>query len=144
MKKIALIPLALCLALNICQAGTPARSDTLHVTAGRNPGEPGPEQSVRPSFDGGNADRFSSWVVRELTYPQEAKKNNIEGRVLMRFTIDEAGRVTDVSVIRGVEPSLDREAFRVVSSSPRWTPARNADGKPIACTYTFPVVFQLR
>jgi protein TonB len=57
--------------------------------------------------------------------------------------IDEYGRVCDIVVLRGVDPALDAEAVRVVSSSPRWTPGYMG-GKPVRVTYTFPVIFQLQ
>ena len=97
----------------------------------------------KPSFKGGDANEFSKWVNMHLIYPKKAKENGVQGRVSVKFTIDVDGRVKDVEVINGVEPSLNAEAVRVVSSSPKWEPARQG-GKPIAVTYFFPVVFQLR
>ena len=98
---------------------------------------------VKPSFRGGDANEFSKWVNSQLIYPKTAKKNGVQGRVTLQFTIETSGRVTNVEVLRGVEESLDREAVRVVSQSPRWKPGY-LDGKPVRVTYTFPVIFQLR
>lgn len=98
---------------------------------------------VKPSFQGGDANYFSNWVNQRLVYPKKAKKNGSQGRVTLSFTIAKDGSVTDVKVIKGVDESLDKEAVRVVSSSPKWTPAQK-DGVPVAVTYTFPVIFQTR
>ena len=67
----------------------------------------------------------------------------MQGRVTLQFTVEADGRVTNVKVLRGVDESLDKEAVRVVSSSPKWTPGRQRD-RAVKVTYTFPVIFQLR
>ena len=98
---------------------------------------------VPPRFRGGDANAFSAWVNSQLTYPKIAKENGIQGRVTLQFTIEPNGKVTNVKVLRGVEESLNEEAVRVVSKSPRWKPGY-LDGNPVRVTYTFPVIFQLR
>ena len=97
---------------------------------------------LKPSFNGGDANEFSKWVNSQLVYPEQAKEQGIQGRVTLQYTIDVDGSVKDVRVLRGVEPSLDAEAIRVVSMSPKWKPGKNG-GKPVPVTYTFPVIFQL-
>ncbi|MBO8445282.1 MAG: energy transducer TonB [Bacteroidetes bacterium] len=97
----------------------------------------------KPSFKGGNANAFSKWVNERLVYPEIAKKNGVSGRVTLQFTVETDGRVTNVKVLRGVDPSLDKEAVRVVSQSPKWEPGKQ-DGTPVNVIYTFPVIFQLR
>ena len=96
----------------------------------------------KPSFMGGDANAFSKWVNERLVYPEIAKENGVSGRVTLQFTVETDGMVTNVKVLNGVDPSLDREAVRVVSRSPRWKPGMQ-DGKPVKVTYTFPVIFQL-
>ena len=98
---------------------------------------------TKPSFNGGDANAFSKWVGNHLIYPEIAKENGIQGRVTVRFTINEDGRLSDVRVLRGIDPALDKEAVRVVSSSPKWKPGM-IRGKVVPVTYTFPVIFQLR
>ena len=98
---------------------------------------------VSPTFNGGDANTFSKWVNEQLTYPENCKKEGITGRVTLSFVVSETGKVTDVKVLRGVHEDLDKEAVRVVSSSPDWTPGQK-DGKTVAVTYTFPVIFMLR
>ena len=97
----------------------------------------------RPSFNGGDANEFSKWVNSKLVYPEIAKENGVQGRVTLQFTVEADGRVTNVKVLRGVDDSLDKEAVRVVSSSPKWKPGKQRD-RAVKVTYTFPVIFQLR
>lgn len=97
----------------------------------------------KPSFNGGDANEFSKWVNSRLVYPEIAKENGVQGRVTLQFTVESDGRVTNVKVLRGVDPALDAEAVRVVKSSPKWKPGRQRD-RAVKVTYTFPVIFQLR
>ena len=97
----------------------------------------------KPSFNGGDANQFSKWVNSRLVYPEIAKENGVQGRVTLQFTVEKDGTVTKVKVLRGVDPSLDKEAVRVVSMSPKWKPGKQRD-RAVPVTYTFPVIFQLR
>ena len=97
----------------------------------------------KPSFQGGDANQFSKWVNQRLVYPEIAKENGVQGRVTLQFTVEKDGSVTMVKVLRGVDPSLDKEAVRVVSQSPKWKPGKQRD-RAVPVTYTFPVIFQLR
>lgn len=97
----------------------------------------------KPSFQGGDANDFSKWVNERLVYPEIAKENGVQGRVMLQFTVGADGKVSNVKVLRGVDPSLDKEAVRVVSMSPKWTPGKQRD-RNVKVTYTFPVIFQLR
>lgn len=97
----------------------------------------------KPKFKGGDANEFSKWVNSRLVYPEIAKENGLQGRVTLSFTIKTDGTLSDVKVLRGVDPSLDQEAVRVVKSSPKWTPGKQRD-RAVAVSYTFPVIFQLR
>ena len=97
----------------------------------------------KPSFQGGDANQFSKWVNSRLVYPEIAKENGVQGRVTLQFTVEKDCTVTKVKVLRGVDPSLDKEAVRVVSMSPKWKPGKQRD-RAVPVTYTFPVIFQLR
>lgn len=97
----------------------------------------------KPSFNGGDANEFSKWVNQNLQYPEIAKENGVQGRVTLQFTVNPDGRVSNVKVLRGVDSSLDKEAVRVVSMSPKWKPGKQRD-RAVKVTYTFPVIFQLR
>lgn len=98
---------------------------------------------TKPMFQGGDANTFSKWVNQRLVYPENAKDQGVQGRVTLQFTIQKDGSLTNVKVLRGVDPDLDREAVRVVSMSPKWTPGKQRD-RIVPVTYTFPVIFMLR
>jgi len=97
----------------------------------------------KPKFQGGDANDFTRWVMSRIVYPEIAKENGVQGRVTLSFKVNADGTLTNVKVLRGVDPSLDKEAVRVVSSSPKWTPGKQRD-RAVPVTYTFPVIFQLR
>ncbi len=98
----------------------------------------------KPSFMGGDpATTFSRWVGEHLNYPETAKENGIQGRVTLQFEVTKDGSVAKVKVLRGVDPLLDKEAVRVVQSSPKWKPGKQRD-RAVPVTYTFPVIFQLK
>ncbi len=97
----------------------------------------------KPKFQGGDENTFTKWVAERLVYPEIAKENSVQGRVILQFRVNTDGSVSNVIVLRGVDPSLDKEAVRVVSSSPKWTPGRQRN-KPVRVVYQFPVIFQLR
>ena len=97
----------------------------------------------KPKFQGGDANTFAAWVSKHLDYPEIAKENGVSGRVMVQFTVNPNGTVSNVTVVRGVDPSLDKEAIRVIQSSPKWTPGKQRD-RAVKVTYLFPVIFQLR
>lgn len=103
-----------------------------------------PEEDVwHPTFMGKDKNEFSKWVKEHQRYPQKAKKAGIQGRVAVGFTIDEKGRMTDVKLVRGVHPLLDKEALRVIKSAPKkWSPGTR-NGRPFAFKYTMAVGFAL-
>lgn len=96
-----------------------------------------------PGFDGGDSNKFREYIAKNLRYPEIAAENGIQGRVFVAFVVEPDGRVSNVRVVRGVDPSLDKEAVRVVESSPRWTPGRQR-GKPVRVSFTFPIIFVLQ
>jgi len=95
-----------------------------------------------PKFQGQDKDYFRKYIEQNLTYPKEAAKNGIQGRVFVNFIVNNKGKVEQVKVIRGVSEVLDKEALRVVKSSPDWTPGTQR-GKAVNVNFTFPIVFQL-
>ena len=96
----------------------------------------------KPSFEGGDASAFTKWVNSQIVYPQAAQAAGTEGRVVLKFKVGKDGSVQNVKVIKSVDPELDAEAVRVVSSSPAWTPGQQ-NGEPVAVSYTFPVIYKL-
>jgi protein TonB len=96
-----------------------------------------------PTFQGQSSDAFRIYIQQNLKYPVIAQENGVSGRVFVQFDVNGKGEVTNVVVVRGVDPSLDKEAVRVVKSSPRWTPGKQR-GRPVRVRFTFPIVFQLQ
>ena len=96
-----------------------------------------------PDFQGGGQDAFRRYIAENLRYPQIAAENGIQGRVFVQFVVNTDGSVSDATVVRGVDPSLDREALRVIMSSPKWTPGRQR-GQPVRVAFTFPINFVLQ
>jgi TonB family protein len=93
-----------------------------------------------PKFEGKDVTYFREWITNHIQYPAEAKAKKISGRVFIRFVVEKDGSVSNVGIIRGVDPLLDAEALRVVRSSPDWTPGFN-QGKPVRVAFTFPITF---
>lgn len=97
-----------------------------------------------PKFNGGDpASEFRKYISENLKYPEIAKENNIEGKVILQFSVNSKGEVVDAKVVRGADPALDKEAIRVVMSSPDWTPGMQ-DGKAVKVQFTFPINFTLQ
>ena len=94
-----------------------------------------------PEFPGGTK-AMMEYLKTNMRYPQIAKENGIQGRVILQFVVDETGKVTDPKILRGVDPALDLEAIRLVEAMPQWTPGKQ-DGKAVAVKYTVPVSFKL-
>lgn len=96
-----------------------------------------------PSFQGKGQDGFRTYIAKNLKYPEIAAENGISGRVFVQFVVNENGEVTNAKVVRGVDPALDKEAIRVVMSSPKWAPGKQR-GKPVRVAFTFPIQFVLQ
>ena len=95
----------------------------------------------KPRFEDHDSNHFSQWVQERLTYPEAALEDAATGRVTLQFKIDMFGNLEDVKVLRGRHPALDSVAVNVVSSSPKWTPAKDFMGNPRSAVYTFPIIF---
>ena len=125
------------------------RSD-IAVAAPPPPPAPKPEVSNKvfdvveemPHFPGGPA-ALQAFLSSNTKYPVVAQENGVQGRVIVSFVVERDGSITDVRVVRSVDPSLDREASRVVRSMPRWSPGKQ-NGSTVRVKYTVPVVFRLQ
>ncbi|HLV32699.1 MAG TPA: energy transducer TonB [Chitinispirillaceae bacterium] len=95
-----------------------------------------------PEFPGGEA-ALRQFIAQSVKYPVIAQENGIQGRVYVTFVVDADGSISDPRVARGVDPSLDKEALRVVSLLPKWKPGKQR-GKPVRVSYTVPINFQLQ
>ena len=91
--------------------------------------------------DGKGINAFRNWVIQQLIYPEEVKKNNIKGDVFVQFYVDTKGVVRDVKVVRSANPVLDAEAIRVVQESPVWEKPGYQRGVAVNVQYTIPVSF---
>jgi len=96
-----------------------------------------------PSFQGKGQEGFREWIAQNLRYPEIAAENGISGKVYVQFAVNSKGEVVDAVVVRGVDPALDKEAIRVVMSSPKWEPGKQR-GKPVKVQFTFPINFVLQ
>ena len=99
---------------------------------------PSQELSVEPAFPGGQQ-AMMKYITKSFHYPDSAAAKGISGSVYVEFTVTATGAVDHVKVKRGVEPSLDAEAVRVVSAMPKWRPAKNMDGQAIAVSFVMPI-----
>lgn len=95
-----------------------------------------------PSFPGGMA-ALMAYLQKSIKYPPVAEENGIQGRVVCTFVVERDGSVTDVRVAKSVDPSLDKEAVRVVSAMPKWIPGKQ-NGQSVRVKYTLPVTFRLQ
>ena len=96
----------------------------------------------QPEFPGGQA-ALMKYLNSSIKYPQVAQDNGIQGRVITQFVVEKDGSITDVQVVKGADPSLDKEAIRVVKAMPSWKPGQQ-QGKKVRVRYTLPVVFRLQ
>lgn len=96
---------------------------------------------VRPEFPGGDR-AMLAYINRTLSYPESARAEGIHGRVLCGFVVTPEGELTCVSIVRGVEASLDREALRIISAMPRWSAGRRGN-ETVAVYCVLPIGFKL-
>ena len=132
MKKLALILVTLLMAAPYATAQEEDNNDAEDAVYT-------PEK--RPEFPGGTEALFK-FLSSNLKYPSDAKKEDIQGRVICQFTVNKDGSITDIQVLRSVYPSLDREAVRVISIMPRWEPGVQ-NGEKKRCKFKLPITFKL-
>ncbi len=95
-----------------------------------------------PMFPGGDG-ALMSYLANNIHYPTVAAENGVQGRVVVGFVVERDGSISDVKILRGVDPSLDREAMRVVKNMPHWTPGKQ-NGSAVRVKYQVPVAFRLQ
>lgn len=96
---------------------------------------------VQPEFPGGFA-ALNKYLSQNIVYPQIAADNGVHGKVIVGFVVEKDGSISQIKVLRGVDPELDKEAMRVVKSMPKWKPGQQ-QGRPVRARFTLPVTFQL-
>jgi len=84
-----------------------------------------------------------SWLGQNIKYPVIAAETGVQGRVIVQFVVEKDGSITDVVVVKSVDPSLDKEATRVIKNMPHWIPGRQ-NGSPVRVRFTVPVTFTLQ
>lgn len=94
-----------------------------------------------PEFPGGT-NALMEYVSKTIQYPEAAKKEGIQGRVMVTFIVDKEGEIKDAKVMRGIDDTLDKEALRVVNNMPRWNPGRHK-GENVSVRFTLPLNFQI-
>lgn len=96
-----------------------------------------------PEFPNGGQAGLMQYLAKNIKYPTIAQENGTQGRVVCQFVVNKDGSIVDVKVLRGVDPYLDKEAVRVISTMPKWKPGKQR-GKPVRVKYTVPVMFRLQ
>ena len=99
------------------------------------------EPDVMAEYPGGKS-ALISYISENVEYPEECKKNKVQGKVFVSFIVDKSGKVVNTKVERGVDPLLDKEALRVVNSMGKWKPGTK-DDKPVNVQFTLPIQFAL-
>jgi len=97
---------------------------------------------VMPTFRGGDFNKFRDWIYNRTNYPQAAIDAKIEGTVYLTFIVEKDGTVSNVTVLKGVNPLLDEEAVKVISESPKWSPGLQR-GQPVRVRFQIPLSFNL-
>ena len=95
----------------------------------------------QPAFPGGTS-AFYKFVGDNMTYPSQARRMGIEGRVFIQFVVDKDGSVTEVKAVKGIGAGCDEEAERVLKSSPKWTPGKQR-GRSVKVRMVLPIIFKL-
>jgi periplasmic protein TonB len=95
-----------------------------------------------PEFPGGEA-ALRAFIAKSINYPVIAQENGVQGKVYVSFIVDKDGGISDAKIARSVDPSLDKEALRVVNTLPKWKPGKQR-GKPVRVSYTVPISFVLQ
>jgi periplasmic protein TonB len=94
-----------------------------------------------PSFPGGQS-ALMTYIYKNIKYPEEAKEKGIQGRVTVRFVVTKDGSISQASVVRGVDPSLDNAVLEVLKKLPKFIPGKMA-GTPVSVWYALPISFKL-
>ena len=108
--------------------------------------QPGPEKPYEfveqmPQYPGGEPE-MRAFIAKNLRYPTIAQENGIQGRVIVRFVVSKTGEISEITVVRGIDPLCDKEAVRVIKMMPKWIPGKQ-NGNEVSVIYNVPVVFKL-
>lgn len=120
--------------------GTGTGDDLFSGDGGSGGDEPFFQVEIMPSFKGGDISKFREWVGKRTSYPQAAVDKKIRGTVFLTFIVEKDGSVSNVTVVKGVDPLLDVEAVKAISESPKWTPGLQR-GQPVRVRFSIPLNF---
>jgi periplasmic protein TonB len=127
---------------NLLVAGTGNPDELITGQEGDKSDEPFMIVEVRPTFKGGDIEKFREWVQKQAIYPQIAQENRIHGKVILTFIIERDGSVSNVKVVQSVDKLLDDEAVKAIQASPKWSPGLQR-GIPVRVRYYIPLIFAL-
>lgn len=127
---------------NIEAGGTGTGNDLLTGQDGVETDEAFFIVEVMPAFKGGDINKFREWVMKRTNYPQAAIDNRIQGKVYLTFIVETDGSVSNVTIVKGVDPLIDVEAVRTIQSSPKWSPGLQR-GQPVRVRYSMSLSFSL-
>jgi periplasmic protein TonB len=96
---------------------------------------------IMPTFKGGDINKFREWIQKRTNYPEEAIKKRLKGKVFLTFIVEKDGSVTNVTVLKGVDPLLDDVAVKAISDSPKWSPGLQR-GQPVRVRFQIPLDFR--
>jgi TonB family protein len=117
-------------------------TDTVSVILGKDGNQVFDVVEIQPNPAGGKMEGWMKYLAESIKYPEEAKKQGIEGTVIIVFVINSDGTISDVETLRGIGGGCDEEAMRVIQNAPKWTPGLQG-GKPVNCRMRLPIRFKL-
>jgi TonB family protein len=144
LKLFLILPATILVVFSVCSCIARKKVPTVQteITSPKPPDDiPFVVVEEMPMFPGGDTELLK-YISEHTNYPEAAKTNNIQGRVITRFCVNKEGGVDRVSILRGVSPELDAEAFRVVNALPTFKPGQQG-GKPVSVWYMVPITFSL-
>jgi len=121
-------------------SGTGKSDELLTGQEGETSDEPFIFVEVKPTFKGGDIEKFREWVQKKAIYPQLAQDNGIQGKVMLTFVVERDGSVTNVKIVKGVDKLLDDEAAKAIEASPKWSPGLQR-GRPVRVRFVIPIIF---
>jgi len=127
---------------NVTYSTSASENELVGDPNGTGSDEPFMIVEVKPTFRGGDVEKFREWVQKRVVYPQLAMENRIHGRVYLTFVVERDGTVSTVNVVKGVDKLLDDAAKKAIESSPKWSPGLQR-GKPVRFRYSIFLNFQL-
>ena len=142
LKKLVAIPVLLifCFACYHPRTGVDTEvSDTISVY--EPDAVPFDQVDIKPQFNDRYVNDFSVWVINRFKIPDSVAESDIIGRVVIRFTIGADGLVRDIKVMKSLDKDIDAEVVRVVASSPKWSPGKNADGVAVPVLYDYSFLY---